>query len=105
VDVVRIAGAAWMNLRDGWGSQSASTITQQLARQTLLTRAKTLRRNLREVVLAALRRVEFLQTLDKDTLTLKTATRTDRFKQLRVDGQAATTRPFEAALTTIARFR
>jgi 1A family penicillin-binding protein len=53
VDVVRIAGAAWMNLRAGWGSQGASTITQQLARQTLLTREKTLRRKLREVVLAA----------------------------------------------------
>jgi 1A family penicillin-binding protein len=53
VDIVRIAGAAWMNVREGWGSQGASTITQQLARQTLLTREKTLQRKLREVVLAA----------------------------------------------------
>jgi len=53
VDLVRIAGAAWKNVTDGWGSQGGSTITQQLARQSFLTREKTLRRKLREVVLAA----------------------------------------------------
>jgi 1A family penicillin-binding protein len=53
VDVIRIAGAAWRNLRDGWGTQGGSTITQQLARQSFLTREKTLQRKLREIVLAA----------------------------------------------------
>jgi len=53
VDVIRIAGAAWQNLRNGWGSQGGSTITQQLARASFLTREKTLRRKLREVMLAA----------------------------------------------------
>ena len=53
VDVIRIAGAAWSNLRNGWGAQGGSTITQQLARQSFLTREKTLRRKLREIVLAA----------------------------------------------------
>lgn len=53
VDPIRVAGAAWTNLRDGWGTQGASTITQQLARQSLLTREKTLRRKLKEVIVAA----------------------------------------------------
>ncbi|MBI2185866.1 MAG: PBP1A family penicillin-binding protein, partial [Acidobacteria bacterium] len=59
VDVIRIAGAAWSNLRDGWGSQGGSTITQQLARQSFLTREKTLQRKLREIVLAARLEREF----------------------------------------------
>ena len=41
VDVIRVAGAAWKNVRDGWGTQGGSTITQQLARQSFLTREKT----------------------------------------------------------------
>jgi penicillin-binding protein 1A len=53
VDLVRIAGAAWKNLTDGWGAQGGSTITQQLARQSFLTQEKTLRRKLREIALAA----------------------------------------------------
>jgi len=53
VDLVRIGGATWKNLTNGWGTQGGSTITQQLARQSFLTREKTLRRKLREIVLAA----------------------------------------------------
>jgi penicillin-binding protein 1A len=53
VDLVRITGAAWKNLTDGWDTQGGSTITQQLARLSFLTREKTLRRKLREIVLAA----------------------------------------------------
>ena len=52
VDIIRIGGAAWKNLVNGWGTQGGSTITQQLARQSFLTREKTLRRKLREIVLA-----------------------------------------------------
>ncbi|MET0212926.1 MAG: biosynthetic peptidoglycan transglycosylase, partial [Vicinamibacterales bacterium] len=32
VDVIRVAGAAWGNVRNGWGTQGGSTITQQVAR-------------------------------------------------------------------------
>ena len=53
IDVVRVAGAAWGNLRDGWGTQGASTITQQVARQSFLSSEKTVRRKLKEVLLAA----------------------------------------------------
>jgi 1A family penicillin-binding protein len=59
VDVIRVAGAAWGNLRDGWGTQGGSTITQQVARQSLLTREKTLRRKLKEVVVATRLESEF----------------------------------------------
>lgn len=54
IDVVRVAGAAFANLREGRRAQGGSTITQQLARQSLLTPAKTYVRKLQEVVLAAL---------------------------------------------------
>jgi penicillin-binding protein 1A len=53
VDVVRVAGAALSNLREGRRAQGGSTITQQLARQSFLTPDKTIRRKLTEVVVAA----------------------------------------------------
>ena len=53
VDVVRVAGAALSNLREGRRAQGGSTITQQLARQSFLTPEKTIRRKLTEVVVAA----------------------------------------------------
>ena len=53
VDVVRVAGSAMANLREGRRAQGGSTITQQLARQSFLTPDKTLRRKLKEVILAA----------------------------------------------------
>jgi 1A family penicillin-binding protein len=59
VDVIRVAGAAWGNLRDGWGTQGGSTITQQVARQSLLSREKTLTRKLKEVVVATRLESEF----------------------------------------------
>jgi penicillin-binding protein 1A len=52
VDVVRVAGAALSNLREGRRAQGGSTITQQLARQSFLTPEKTFRRKLTEVVVA-----------------------------------------------------
>jgi 1A family penicillin-binding protein len=52
-DVVRIASAALANLRHRRAVQGASTITQQLARQSFLTPDKTLRRKIQEVILAA----------------------------------------------------
>ncbi len=53
VDSFRVAGAAWKNLLHLRAAQGGSTITQQLARQSFLTRDKTLRRKLKEAVLAA----------------------------------------------------
>jgi penicillin-binding protein 1A len=53
VDVVRVAGAALNNLREGRMAQGGSTITQQLARQSFLTTEKTYRRKLTEIVVAA----------------------------------------------------
>jgi penicillin-binding protein 1A len=53
IDVVRVAGAALSNLREGRLAQGGSTITQQLARQSFLTPEKTYRRKLTEIVVAA----------------------------------------------------
>lgn len=53
IDPVRVFAATLHNLREGRAVQGASTITQQLARQTFLTTDKTMRRKVREIVLAA----------------------------------------------------
>jgi penicillin-binding protein 1A len=53
VDAIRVAAAVVGNLRAGRRAQGGSTITQQLARQSFLTRDKTFRRKLKEVILAA----------------------------------------------------
>ena len=64
VDVIRVAGAAAANLRSGRRSQGGSTITQQLARQSFLSRDKTVRRKVKEVLLAA----QLEQTYSKDEI-------------------------------------
>jgi 1A family penicillin-binding protein len=53
IDVVRVSGALLVNVRAGRAAQGGSTITQQLARQSFLSRDKTLRRKVKEVLLAA----------------------------------------------------
>jgi penicillin-binding protein 1A len=53
VDAVRIAGAFHRNMREGRRAEGGSTITQQLARQTFLSRDKTYRRKVKEVIVAA----------------------------------------------------
>lgn len=53
IDPVRLVAAAWANLREQRAAQGASTLTQQLARQMFLKPDKTIRRKLREMVLAA----------------------------------------------------
>jgi len=53
VDALRVGAAALSNLREGRRAQGGSTITQQLARQSFLSRDKTYRRKLKEVILAA----------------------------------------------------
>ena len=52
VDLIRIFAAAATNLRAHRAAQGGSTLTQQLARQSFLTFDKTLRRKLKEAVLA-----------------------------------------------------
>jgi penicillin-binding protein 1A len=51
-DLIRIGSAALANLRHRRAVQGASTITQQLARQSFLRPDKTLRRKLQELILA-----------------------------------------------------
>jgi 1A family penicillin-binding protein len=53
VDGIRVAAAALRNFERGRRAEGGSTITQQLARQSFLTRDKTYRRKLKEVILAA----------------------------------------------------
>lgn len=53
IDVIRVFGATLANLRSGRRAQGGSTITQQLARLSFLTRNKTYRRKLKEALLAS----------------------------------------------------
>ena len=52
VDLRRIAGALWANLRAGSIRQGGSTLTQQLVKNFFLTPERTLRRKLQEAVMA-----------------------------------------------------
>jgi 1A family penicillin-binding protein len=53
VDLIRVAAAVVRNLHEGRRAEGGSTITQQLARQMFLSRDKTYRRKMKEVILAA----------------------------------------------------
>ena len=53
LDVVRIAGAFVNNMRNGRATQGASTLTQQLARQSFLTAQRTYGRKMKEAIVAA----------------------------------------------------
>lgn len=53
IDAIRVAAAVLKNIEEGRRAEGGSTITQQLARQSFLTRDKTFRRKLKEVILAA----------------------------------------------------
>jgi penicillin-binding protein 1A len=63
IDGVRVLGAILTDLRERRAAEGASTITQQLARMSFLTRDKTLRRKGREAVLA--QRIEHVYTKDE----------------------------------------
>jgi 1A family penicillin-binding protein len=63
IDVIRIMGAVLADLREGRKAQGGSTITQQLARQSFLTREKRLSRKVREIALA--RRIERMYSKDE----------------------------------------
>lgn len=51
-DIRRIGAAVWANVTDGYGSQGASTITQQVVKNYFLSREKKLERKVQEVWLA-----------------------------------------------------
>ena len=63
IDVIRIIGAVYADLREGRKAQGGSTITQQLARQSFLSREKKLWRKVREIALA--RRIERMYSKDE----------------------------------------
>src|SRR5699024_3640776 len=52
VDFRRILKAAFVNLKQGWGSEGGSTISQQVIKRNVLSSEKTLNRNIREAWLA-----------------------------------------------------
>jgi penicillin-binding protein 1A len=64
IDGIRVLGAAVTDIRERRAAEGASTITQQLARISFLSRDKTLRRKLREAILA--QRIE--KMYDKDAI-------------------------------------
>jgi penicillin-binding protein 1A len=59
LDIIRIAGAAVSNFREGRTVQGGSTLTQQLARQGFLSRERTYTRKLKEILVAARIESEF----------------------------------------------
>lgn len=54
IDPRGILRSIWVNLRTGSYSQGASTITQQLIRNIYLSRSKTIKRKLKEMIMAIL---------------------------------------------------
>jgi penicillin-binding protein 1A len=64
IDLIGVLRAMWVNFRAGEVREGASTITQQVARTLFLTRERTLRRKIREIILA--RRIE--QRFSKDRI-------------------------------------
>ena len=60
---IRVIGAVLTDIREGRAAEGASTITQQLARVSFLSRDKTLRRKLREAILA--QQIEKLYSKDE----------------------------------------
>ena len=63
IDGIRVIGAILTDIREGRAAEGASTITQQLARVSFLTRDKTLRRKVREAILA--QRIEKLYSKEE----------------------------------------
>lgn len=53
IDIFRILGALWANLKGGGYLQGASTITQQLVKVMLLSPEKTLNRKIKEMFMAS----------------------------------------------------
>ena len=68
IDGIRVIGAMLRDVREGRAAEGASTITQQLARVSFLSRDKTLRRKVREAILA--QRIEKMYTQGSDSRNL-----------------------------------
>ncbi len=52
IDFRRLGGAVVSNIKNGWGAEGGSTITQQVIKRTVLTSEKTLTRKVQEAWLA-----------------------------------------------------
>lgn len=52
IDVKRVVGAVVANVKDGFGAEGASTITQQLVKMSFLSTEKTIERKVQEAYLA-----------------------------------------------------
>ena len=63
IDGIRVIGAMLRDVREGRAAEGASTITQQLARVSFLSPDKTLRRKVREAILA--QRIEKMYSKDQ----------------------------------------
>jgi penicillin-binding protein 1A len=63
LDGIRVIGAILRDIREGRAAEGASTITQQLARVSFLSRDKTVRRKVREAILA--QRIEKMYSKDQ----------------------------------------
>jgi penicillin-binding protein 1A len=63
IDGIRVIGAILRDIREGRAAEGASTITQQLARVSFLSRDKTVRRKVREAILA--QRIEKMYSKDQ----------------------------------------
>ncbi|MBY6035732.1 PBP1A family penicillin-binding protein [Fictibacillus nanhaiensis] len=64
VDIKRIFGAAFANVTEGFGAEGASTISQQVIKNSVLTSDKTLTRKIREAYLS----VQLEQKYSKDQI-------------------------------------
>ncbi len=64
IDVKRIVGATMRNIKSGKFSEGASTITQQLIKNTHLSREKTIKRKMKEIKLA----IQAEKFFDKDQI-------------------------------------
>ncbi|WP_299094133.1 PBP1A family penicillin-binding protein [uncultured Metabacillus sp.] len=52
IDIIRLGGALVANVQEGFGAEGASTITQQVIKNSLLTTDKTISRKVQEIWLA-----------------------------------------------------
>jgi penicillin-binding protein 1A len=64
IDVKRIFGAALANVQDGFGAEGASTITQQVVKNSVLSSDKTIKRKVQEAYLA----IQLEQKYTKDEI-------------------------------------
>jgi penicillin-binding protein 1A len=63
IDLIRIAGALYTDIRQGRYAQGASTLTQQLAKMVFLTPEKTLTRKAKEILLSL--KIEHMYTKEE----------------------------------------